>query len=126
MRDIYANAKAVRYLKNLDWSQNGDGLRKLFSSHFIGSLVLIWWLLRIPWWERVWTFQEVVVSKRSPNFYCGQGNLNWNAFEKLVEVWTGSDLVKFALQDSGSGTSMDMLFSSKRFSPLFLLSGWHG
>jgi hypothetical protein len=131
MRDIYVNAKAVliwlgadpdgtgdaafrfiprltRYLKNLDWSQNEDDLRKLFSSHFIRSLVLIWWLLRRPWWERVWTFQEVVVSKRSPNFYCGQGSLNWNAFEKLVTVWTGSDLVKFALQDSGSGTSMDM------------------
>lgn len=42
-------------------------------------------LLRIPWWRRVWTFQEAIAAKSGSVICCGNNSFRWEEFSKAAE-----------------------------------------
>lgn len=63
-------------------------------------------LLLRPWWTRVWTVQELVLSQNS-RFYCGSSNINRKSYASaMYAIWLCTPL--------GSG---DFPISKKAYSP---------
>ncbi|RGP71260.1 Heterokaryon incompatibility protein [Fusarium longipes] len=131
MGDIYSQASGVLiYLGKMDRSVEGavEAIRRadlqwgsLDSKNPLMTFYLLWclftkdeinWtpvinLLRRPWFQRTWVFQEVVLAKRG-QVILGKQSVPWPVFERAVENMT---ILKKDFKDIPAYESLDTIIS---------------
>ncbi|KAL3293234.1 Heterokaryon incompatibility protein [Colletotrichum asianum] len=91
MGDIYSQASQVLiYLGKMDSSVEG-AMKYIFQDRSAYKIpdraAVIINLLRRPWFQRTWVFQEAVLAKRA-QVICGQQSVPWTILEGLVQSMT--------------------------------------
>lgn len=131
MGEIYSQASQVLiYLGKMDSSVEGaiEAIRRVDSEwgafdslNPFGPFYTMWcqftkdeinWdpiinLLRRPWFQRTWVFQEAVLAKRG-QVICGDQSIPWTAFERSVQSMA---VYKIAFKDIPAYASMDSIVS---------------
>ncbi|KAJ0338372.1 hypothetical protein KNSL1_012461 [Colletotrichum chrysophilum] len=91
MGDIYSQASQVLiYLGKMDSSVKGV-LKCMpaysWSSSISKDVDPVINLLRRPWFQRTWVFQEAALAKRA-QFICGDQSIPWAVFQKYIQDMT--------------------------------------